>query len=175
MKKYSVLLFVFCFSIIASGQSADKSKNDINNNGITKIILLRHAEKVLDGSSNPELTIKGEERAKKLAFLLEDIKIDKIFATPFIRTENTVAILASSKGLTIAKYDSKDQNFATSLLEKGKDQTIVVVGHSNSIPFLVNKLIGKNSYKELSENEYGKLWVLTFSDTKLIDCSVFNY
>ena len=175
MKKYIVLLFAFCFSIITSGQSAKKSENGINNHGITKIILLRHAEKGNDGSNNPELTFKGEERAKRLAFLLEDIKIDKIFATPFIRTEKTVAILASNKGITVAQYDAKDQSFAASLLEKGKDQTIVVVGHSNSIPFLANKLIGKDSYKELSENEYGKLWVLTFSDATLIDCSVFNY
>ena len=72
-----------------------------------------------------------------LLFESSKVKIDKIFATPFIRAEKTVAFLASNNGIAITKYDSKDQNFAASLLEKGKDQTIVVVGHSTRVVVVV--------------------------------------
>lgn len=174
-KTYLLLLLTFCFPILQFGQNVEKEALTNKEFTITKIILLRHAEKGTDGNNNPELTFKGEERAKKLAFLLEDFKIDKIFATPFVRTEKTVAFLATKKGLAITKYEAKDQGFATYLLEKEKGKTIVVVGHSNTIPFLVNKLMGKDIYEELTESEYGKLWVLTFSNSTLIDSSLFNY
>lgn len=173
--KYLLLVIAFCFSTVHYAQKTKKEDVANKENGITKIILLRHAEKGNDGSADPELTFKGEERAKKLAFVLEDFKIDKIFSTHFIRTEKTVTVLAVKKELEIATYDAKDQDFANFLLEKQKGKTIVVVGHSNTIPALVNKLIGKDMYKDLSESEYGKFWVLTFSNGTFIDCSLFNY
>lgn len=174
-KKYLFLIVAFCFSIFQFAQKTKKEDVSVKENGVTKIILFRHAEKGNDGTNDPDLTYKGEERAKKIAFILEDFTIDKIYATNFVRTQKTVAVLASKKELEIANYDAKDQNFATSLLKNEKGKTIVVVGHSNTIPMLVNKLIGKEIYKELNETEYGKFWILTFSNGSFVDCSLFNY
>ncbi len=174
-KKYLFLVVAFGFSILQFAQKAKNEDISIKENGVTKIILFRHAEKGNDGTNNPDLNFIGEERAKKIAFILEDFNIDKIYATPFIRTEKTVSVLATQKNIEITNYDAKDQSFASSLLKNGNGKTIVIVGHSNSIPMLVNKLIGKEIYKELSETEYGKFWMLTFSNGNFIDCSLFNY
>lgn len=174
-KKYLFLLVAFGFSMLQFAQKSKNEDSSIKENGVVKIFLFRHAEKGNDGTNNPDLTFIGEERAKKIAFILEDFNIDKIYSTPFIRTRKTVSVLAAQKNIEITSYDAKDQSFSSSLLKNKNGETIVVVGHSNTIPMLVNKLIGKEIYKELSETEYGKFWMLTFSNGNFIDCSLFNY
>ena len=47
----------------------------------TRIYIVRHAEKSLDGSKDPLLTSEGEERAKTLADLLKRRKIERFYAT----------------------------------------------------------------------------------------------
>lgn len=174
MKKLLSLLF-FLFSLaIAMGQNNAK-KDNFSINKTTKIILLRHAEKVLDGSNDPVLTPEGETRAERLLFLLSDMKIERIFSSPYIRTKMTVAKLAENKEIIIEDYNPKDANFAKYLLEKEEGKTAVVVGHSNSIPMLVNQLIGEEKFSALSEDVYSKLWILTFSNGVLIDCSLLNF
>jgi 2,3-bisphosphoglycerate-dependent phosphoglycerate mutase len=39
--------------------------------------------------------------------------------------------------------------------------TVLVVGHSNTIPGIVNFLTGKNEYKNFEETEYGNLIIVT--------------
>ncbi len=174
MKKNIILLALLFFVSFLMAQNTIE-KNVISGNNLTKIILLRHAEKVLDKTKDPILTDEGKRRAERLRFLFSDIKIDKIFSSPYIRTKMTVADLAKSKSLQVEDYDPKDLNFAKYLLEKEQGKTIVVVGHSNTTPILVNKLIGEDKFNQLSEDVYSKLWILTFSNETLIDCSLFNF
>ncbi|MBI2283072.1 MAG: hypothetical protein HYU71_05140 [Bacteroidetes bacterium] len=42
-----------------------------------------------------------------------------------------------------------------------KGKTIVVVGHSNTTPRLVNLLIGENGYPDLGERVYDLHWIVT--------------
>ena len=174
MKKY-IVFFVFLFFCDFSFGQNRIDKKGTSESSLTKIILLRHAEKVLDGSKDPNLTEIGEQRAEKLRYMFSDIKIDNIFSTPYIRTQKTVEKLANEKALKIETYDPKDLNFTDFLFQNVKGSTVVIVGHSNSIPQLVNKLIGNEKYKELSEDEYGKIWIVTFSNDTLIDCSLYNF
>ena len=167
-KKIAVLVFLFCGSILMA-QNANYEPI------VTKIILVRHAEKMLDGSKDPELTTEGKQRAERLRFLLSDIDVDQIFSSPYVRTKNTVAPVAASKNITVEMYNPKDPNFSTYLWSKVKGETAIVVGHSNSIPALVNQLIGKDKFKELTEDVYSKIWILTYSDERLVDCSLYNF
>lgn len=167
-KAIVVLVFLFCGSILMAQNANYKPL-------VTKIILVRHAEKMLDGSKDPELTTEGKQRAERLRFLLSDIDVDQIFSSPYIRTKNTVAPVAASKSITVEMYNPKDPNFSTYLWSKVKGETAIVVGHSNSIPALVNQLIGKDKFKELTEDVYSKIWILTYSDERLVDCSLYNF
>lgn len=115
-------------------------------------ILIRHAEKEATGT-DPNLTKEGEERAKRLVSMLEKQHIDAIYSTNFNRTKNTVKPLAEAKGLTVITYD-KQPDVANL---KG---TIVIAGHSNTIPALANQLLGKEQFKNFDDNDFGNILII---------------
>jgi phosphohistidine phosphatase SixA len=151
------------------------SQENASNNDITKIIILRHAEKMVDGSKNPSLSEIGKMRAIKLKDMLADIKIDKLFSTPYLRTKQTLEPLSISKNLPISDYNPSDKSFAENLILQQKGKTVVIAGHSNSSPELVNSLLKYTKFSQLDEMEYGKLWIITFKNEQLIDCVLLNY
>ncbi|WP_445710561.1 phosphoglycerate mutase family protein [Flavobacterium sp.] len=173
MKK-SILVLFFC-TLFSFAQETTLTDFVAEKNVITKIILLRHAEKEKDGSKDPKLSKQGMLRAEKLNFMLSDFSIDKLFSTAYIRTQKTLGAISQSRNITISNYEARDKNFAEQLVRNEMGKTIIVAGHSNTIPALVNVLIKEDKYKDLSEEEYGKLWILTFSNEELIDCSLFNF
>ena len=118
----------------------------------TTFILIRHAEKEATGT-DPNLTKEGEERAKKLVSMLEKQHVDEIYSTNFNRTKNTVKPLAEAKGLQVKTYD-KQPDVANL---KG---TIVIVGHSNTIPALANQLIGKDQFKNFDDTDFGNILII---------------
>jgi 2,3-bisphosphoglycerate-dependent phosphoglycerate mutase len=155
---YLVLIFTFVFITINKGDAQKKSK-------ATTVILLRHAEKqIIEGNDNPPLSPAGIERSQRLQAIFPNIVPDAFYSTPFIRTEATLKPWAASTNKEIQVYDAgKLLEFAEKLLaEKGK--TIVVVGHSNTTPPLVNLLIHKEKYRQLPDNEYGTIYVVTIKN-----------
>lgn len=169
MKKFiiSVLFFLITISIFSQNDSIPISQK-------TQFILVRHAEKI-DSSKNPELSEKGKIRAQKLNDLFKDEKIDKIYSTAYLRTEQTIAIIANDRKLEVDKYNPNDELFLNTLLKKNSGKTALIVGHSNTIPKLANFLIGEDKYKELDESEYSKIWVITFYGSTIVNCLVLNY
>lgn len=169
MKK-TILIILFYLIIVPSfGQN-----DSINNTEKTQFILVRHAEK-LDASKNPELSELGKKRAEKLNELLKDVAVDKLYATNYLRTQNTLRPISQRTNLTIETYDPNDINFSSNLISENEGKTVVISGHSNSTPRLVNQLIGKEVYKPLDENEYGKIWIITFLGNAFVSCIVLNY
>lgn len=165
-KKFLSLLIVFSFAFIGNAQD--------NTSTLTKIILVRHAEKADDGTKNPSLSNEGILRAEKLNSLLSDIKIDSLYATPYKRTEQTLEVVSKKRNVKILSYNPSDKLFSENLL-KNKGKTMLVAGHSNTIPALVNTLIKNNKYVQLAETEFGKIWMLTFKNDEFIDCVLLNY
>ena len=156
MKKVILFVVFFLFEIPTYGQ-----KDSLNNQQTTQFILVRHAEK-LDASKNPELSELGKKRAKQLSDLLKDVPIDKLYATNYLRTQNTLQPISQRTNLTIETYDSNDTNFSSNLISENEGKTVVISGHSNSTPKLVNQIIGKEIYKPLDENE------IVMKDNRLI-------
>ncbi len=118
----------------------------------TTFILIRHAEKEATGT-DPHLTKEGEERAKRLASMLEQQHIDAIYSTNYNRTKSTVKPLADAKGIQIQIYD-KQPDIAN------LGGTVVIVGHSNTIPALANLLIGKEQFKAFDDHDFGNLLII---------------
>jgi broad specificity phosphatase PhoE len=117
------------------------------------IYLVRHAEKQLVGD-DPELSVAGTVRAKKLAQILETSDIRHIFSTNTIRTKDTAQPLASALGLEIEVYDSKEHDALVKEL-RSREGNILVVGHSNTIPHVANYFVGEGEkYPELQDIEY---------------------
>src|SRR4051812_13231461 len=92
----------------------------------TTFILVRHAEKVADGSKDPELSEAGKARALALARLLKENKIDAIYSTSYKRTQGTVAPLAMSKALTVLPYDAMKGEAIDQIASKFPGGTIVI-------------------------------------------------
>ncbi len=121
------------------------------------IYLVRHGEKTAVGQ-DPELTPRGQERARHVAAILHRAGISAIFSTPTVRTRQTAAPLAQRTGLTVQIYDPRAPK---ALVEKvrGLSGAVVVVGHSNTLPELV-KLFGGAPGAEIGDDEYDRLYQL---------------
>lgn len=128
---------------------------------ITTVILVRHAEKGTDDPKDPELSEAGKQRAQRLAEVLKEIKVDAIYSTPYKRTRNTVAPLAEVKGLSIVTYDPSKKDEIDQLLQKFSGGTIVVAGHSNTVPGFANYLTGKTEFQNFDDSDYDNLLIVS--------------
>ncbi|MEN9686902.1 MAG: hypothetical protein RLZZ28_2688 [Bacteroidota bacterium] len=138
----------------------------------TTIFVFRHAEKDTSqpGSTqmqaDPPLSKAGLERALKIPEILKNYRPDSIYSTNFTRTKETARPLLIKFNKSIQLYDPKllKQFSEQLLLYTGK--TIVVIGHSNTSPALVNLLIGENRYPNLADSVYNQYWMVTITDGK---------
>lgn len=131
----------------------------------TTLFLVRHAEK-MDSSRDPELSLQGKARAVRLMELLSEAGVDHVYSTDYIRTRDTAKPLAEKLALTIESYRPFDEELVAKLKTKMDGKEILVVGHSNTIPDLVNKLIGEQAYQQLADDAYSNLFVVTIMDGK---------
>jgi bisphosphoglycerate-dependent phosphoglycerate mutase len=68
--------------------------------------------------------------------------------------------LAASKNLIVTEYNPAFPKVLTDAIASMKNKTVVIVGHSNSIPDLVNKL-ARTAFKRLDEPSYGDVFIVT--------------
>lgn len=165
MKNILIFLFILVFSVYCKAQDAP----------VSKIILVRHAEKANDDPRDPSLSEKGKERAALLASLLKDVAVDAFYATPYKRTIETLSVLAEANKKNVLTYNPTDKNEITALFRANTGKTLVIAGHSNTVPPMVNLLIGKNEYPLMNDDDYGKIWILVFRGDELIDSTLLNY
>src|SRR5580765_6446052 len=103
------------------------------------IILVRHAER-LDESSDSPLSAAGEQRAQLLARMLDSVGVTAIYTTHYQRTVKTAEPLATRLGLTIAKDDPPVAELLRRIRESHPTGTVLIVGHSNTVPELLTAL-----------------------------------
>ena len=129
-------------------------------------ILVRHAEKKAEGR-NPELTEAGKQRATKLIKLLQNTQLDEVFSTNYLRTVMTAEPIAQLKKLGVEIYDPSNlQQFAERLKTNYKGKRILVSGHSNTTPTLVNLLLENEVYQQIDEKDYGNFFHRKFERRK---------
>jgi broad specificity phosphatase PhoE len=126
---------------------------------VTTIFLVRHAEKVGDGSADPALTLAGAARADELAYVLEHVKLDAIYSTPYKRTKQTVLPTAKEKGLEVKIYKPGEEGFLQKLLQAFPGGSILIVGHSNTIPKMANELASRSDFRDLDDATYDNLFI----------------
>ena len=129
----------------------------------TTVYLIRHAEKDLTAKQNPALTELGKRRAEYWSEVLEHQPINAVYSTDTLRTRSTALPTAEKHGLEISSYQPGQLDQAT-MLEKHSGKHVLVVGHSNTVPFLANRLIEQQKYAELDESEYSNLYIVTLSE-----------
>jgi 2,3-bisphosphoglycerate-dependent phosphoglycerate mutase len=142
--------------------------------GTTTIVVMRHAEKESGKDPDPELSPEGKKRAAQLAYLFKDMPVTRLLATPFKRTQHTLANLSSDKGVMIESYEPSKITDLVNNLKQLSGETIVIAGHANTAPDLVNQLLNEKKYNQLSENEFGKIWIVTLDSGKALSCILLN-
>jgi broad specificity phosphatase PhoE len=154
MKNLLVFLFLFGFQI------------HFGQNKTTQYYFIRHAEKA-DSSKNPDLSEKGLERAKEWQMLFSEISFDAIYSTDFNRTIQTIKPISVKQNKNFSLYNPKTIDIEAFKKETfGK--TILIVGHSNTIPNMVNQIIKENKYSDIEDNQFGNLYIVTIFENQIL-------
>jgi phosphohistidine phosphatase SixA len=123
------------------------------------VFALRHAETVESTKTarDPELSYQGKVRAARLATLLGKAGVTHLYSSPYIRTKATLAPLAEALNLKVVKLDPRKPNSYTEAIAALPPGSVVVVcGHSNTIPGLVEALGGEATNLE-DHPQYGPM------------------
>lgn len=143
--------------------------------GPTTFYLVRHAEKAVDGTDDPDLTEAGKTRAMKIATMLKDERVERLYATSYKRTQQTLQPLADQFGLDIRIYNHRDTASINSMVADCTGRVAVIAGHSNSTPRLANRLIGKEEYGDMDEGDYTKMFKIRLNAGKPVSHEIVIY
>jgi broad specificity phosphatase PhoE len=132
----------------------------------TTVYLVRHAEK-LEGP-DPALTEAGQLRAIALRDRLAGIPLDAIYVTQWQRTRLTAEPVARARNLPvhIRSTESRSalehaQEVVDDLIENHCGQTVLVVGHSNTVPHIIGGLTGQ-VMEDMDERDYDRFFQVWF-------------
>ncbi|MDQ3170747.1 MAG: histidine phosphatase family protein, partial [Acidobacteriota bacterium] len=114
----------------------------------TMVVIVRHAEAVPDAGRDPVLGDAGRARAAALAEALRDAGVAAVYATQYQRTRLTGADVAAAANIEVTvraiegSADEYAAALATHVLSSHAGRTVVIVGHSNTVPALVKAFSG---------------------------------
>ena len=133
------------------------------------VILVRHAERADAGSpaasmmaADPDLSAGGRARADALARILKDAGITAIFTTELKRTRQTAGPLARALAIQPTVIPADHSTDLLKVLQKASG-TVLVVGHSNTVPELIAAL-GVKQQVAIADDEYDNLFVVVRDD-----------
>ncbi|MCG3125767.1 MAG: hypothetical protein CHACPFDD_00594 [Phycisphaerae bacterium] len=121
----------------------------------TIVVALRHAEKA-DETRDAALSERGRQRAETLAWMLEAVPFDALYASEYRRTRDTLAPLAGRRKLEV-RSDIAPEGLAAQIGKAHTGQIVAVCGHSNTVPQLLRTL-GADPGVELLES-YDDLFI----------------
>ncbi len=149
MKNFLTLLFLL---LPAGSLSAQE----------TIVILVRHAEKTAEPASDPLLSPVGIARADALLESVRGAGITHILTTTLHRTVFTAAPTANALGIASVPINPRSANHVADVVAAIRERAggvVLVVGHSNTVPGIVNALGGQAP--EICDNEYDNMYVMT--------------
>jgi broad specificity phosphatase PhoE len=125
--------------------------------------VMRHLQKA--AGQDPGLTEEGRANAERLAALLAGDPPAAIYVSTTRRARETAAPLAARLGLMMRDYDPSD---TPALIEAVTQEpgTVLIVGHSNTVPDIVERLGGARP-ADLGENDFGDVWHVYGPDRKV--------
>jgi broad specificity phosphatase PhoE len=111
------------------------------------VILVRHAERAAEPAADPGLTPAGQQRAQALVQALAAAQVGAIITTQYKRTQDTAAPLAQALKLqpqVIAAERGQGAAHVKAVAQavRAMSGTLLVVGHSNTVPAILAELGG---------------------------------
>ena len=134
------------------------------------IYIVRHAEKLAmdEGGDammkkDPPLSTEGQARAMGLVEDLPVRDLAAVYVTRTVRSYDTASAVLALTGLSATYYPAKDYEGIVTRLSQRYGQSLLLVGHSNTIPPLL-EAFGVRETVEIADDQYGDLWIVTLSD-----------
>ncbi len=154
-----VLLFSSC-----NNHQEQKNKPKVLDES-TVYYLIRHAEKDRTDStnSNPNLNSFGVHRAQEWARYFDSIPLNQIYTTNFYRTQQTIYFIAEKKKIKAQTYDPNSL-INEAFLDSTKGLRVLICGHSNTTPALVNQLTKNKVYSDMDDSDNSSLFVVTIEN-----------
>ncbi|MBK8284850.1 MAG: histidine phosphatase family protein [Ahniella sp.] len=155
----------FVFSVGLAAALAACSGTSIQPEPITTtVVILRHAEKAAD-SDDPGLTEAGRIRAESIANRFCRDGLRAAHATQYQRTQQTAEPCARVAGrsvqvTTLSKDFEADAKALRATILAAPGGKVLVVGHSNTVPILVNAFTGV-VVAPIGEQEYDRWFEVT--------------
>jgi len=136
------------------------------------VYLIRHAEREQEPKQDPPLSKDGVARSTALARLLSSAGIKAILTSQYTRTKQTAEPLATKLGLTVTPFTLKispsnprqiaaesTAEVTNKILERS-GESVLVIGHSNSIPDVI-KMLGGDVVPTIDERKFDDLFIVT--------------
>jgi broad specificity phosphatase PhoE len=124
----------------------------------TTLLIVRHAER--DGRQDA-LTAAGLARAAQLVHVGERAGVTAVYHSDTVRTRDTAQPLAKALGLTAMERPATAMtSLVSEILEQHGGETVLVVGHSNTVPQIIGEA-GGPMLDNIGEDEFDNLFVLT--------------
>jgi len=136
----------------------------------TTVIVVRHAEKSTadPADRDPALDAAGMARAQALAAAVRGAGVDAVITTQFKRTRMTGQALADSLKLTpevVAASGANHVQEVAAAVRKHAGHTVLVVGHSNTVPAIIAALGGPR-LPDLCDSQYADMFVLVLDGSQ---------
>ncbi len=127
------------------------------------IFLVRHAEKAY--GTDPPLKPEGVARAVILSEIFSEVPLSAVYSTNYIRTQQTAEPVAREKGLEIKQYEpNRLTTFSHRLKRRHRGEAVLVVGHSDTTPGLINRIVTRAVVGRIDERDYDNFYVVAISE-----------
>jgi phosphohistidine phosphatase SixA len=116
--------------------------------------VMRHLQKT--EGTDPGLSAEGIRGAERLATWFKADPPRIVYVSSTRRARETAAPLAARLKLVVKEYDPRDTPALVARV-KAETKSVLIVGHSNTVADIVEKLGGIRP-AALSESDYGAIW-----------------
>ena len=156
------LAFVGALGSACATDAPDSAAGRPDETPSTTVVVVRHAEKEdRPDDPDPPLSAVGIERATLLARMFGDTPIAAAYASEYERTQATVRPLAAHHGIDVTVHPAADfAGLADVIRVRHAGATVVVAGHSNTVPAIIEAL-GGGPVEPIDESVYDNLYVVT--------------
>lgn len=147
--------FIIIFIILVLLQSCKVAST-------TQIFVVRHAER----TALDDLTSQGVTRAEELKRVLTHSGVDSVFSTDSVRVRKTVKPLADQRGVPLIIYNDIS-GLLSRIISKSKGKTVLVGGHSNTVPQLIQQCGCAPPYQVIPSTEFDNLFLIILQKEKI--------
>ena len=140
----------------------------------TVFFIVRHAEKNMqESSSDPSLSPEGSARAARLAAHLRNVGLTAVYATRTKRAMLTAAPTAENESLKVLPYGNDLAAETARFLDIHRGKRLLVVGHSNTVPLMLNILTKTGSYTP--NEDYDALYMVILAKAQPAEVVLLRY